>query len=292
MPNPPIRHHYVPEFYLRQWSGDDGRLERFSSTHEGAIDVRRVYPSQLGFQKNLYRLPGEHKDAWQAQALETDFFSHVDRIAAASLNMLLNDPAPSWDSESRSGWSRFILSLRHRSPDNMRSTLKTIRQIYDKSVPDIQRRYEELRSSADPVTYEEWERLRAPTAAEKATYRTFTSAIENEQIGTFINEMVWHVRDVSDSDHTLLIGDNPAILVPLKLPQGHIALALSPTKLFLATQHKASMENLLAQRSRDLVRRANRLIVERATLFVGAFDRKQAGFISKHFGSHPAPAYE
>ncbi|MES2450166.1 MAG: DUF4238 domain-containing protein [Pseudomonadota bacterium] len=55
----PTKHHYIPEFFLRQWIGDDRRLERYDRPHPSKIMARRVFPSEVGWIKNLYTSPGD-----------------------------------------------------------------------------------------------------------------------------------------------------------------------------------------------------------------------------------------
>ncbi len=58
--NRPIKHHYIPKFYLRRWMLDGARLVEFSRPRPGSAEVKpkRVYPGQTGYVNRLYELRG------------------------------------------------------------------------------------------------------------------------------------------------------------------------------------------------------------------------------------------
>lgn len=83
--NPPIKHHYIPAFYLSRWKGPDGRLCEYSQPHI-EIAVKRRAPDATGFEKRLYELEGYEPAL--AQQVEEKFFKPVDGWAADSSTCL------------------------------------------------------------------------------------------------------------------------------------------------------------------------------------------------------------
>jgi Protein of unknown function (DUF4238) len=81
MANPPKKHHYLPEFMLRSWAGQDGKFVRYMPVHDGRLDKKRVFPSQAGFELDLYTIQG-FEDPWKATSLEHSFFAPLDTHAA------------------------------------------------------------------------------------------------------------------------------------------------------------------------------------------------------------------
>lgn len=77
-PNPPSKHHYIPEFYLKRWCVDGERFVRYTRPRPNKLDVKRCYPGEAGFEYNLYRSPAQ--DPHKAQLLETQFFAKVDDL--------------------------------------------------------------------------------------------------------------------------------------------------------------------------------------------------------------------
>lgn len=113
MQNPPQKHHYIPEFYSRRWARSDETLVRFYRPHQEVIE-RRVFPSQVGFQRNLYRIPDVSPST--AQQIELSFFKRIDDAAARALEALIAPNSPRLEVKTRIDWTRFILSLMHRTP--------------------------------------------------------------------------------------------------------------------------------------------------------------------------------
>ena len=46
--NPPRKHHYSPAFYLKRWTGPDGRVCEMRKWPHGVVD-RRKHPNATGF---------------------------------------------------------------------------------------------------------------------------------------------------------------------------------------------------------------------------------------------------
>jgi hypothetical protein len=110
----PRNHHYVPVFYLKQWTGADRRLCEYKSLR-GRILTRRTFPAGTGYEKDLYRVEGL-PDAL-AQAVESKFMHMVDTDAKHALEKIVSGDNTPWDARMRSAWTRFILSLRFRNPE-------------------------------------------------------------------------------------------------------------------------------------------------------------------------------
>jgi hypothetical protein len=285
-PNPPWRHHFIPEFYLSEWTSDhDGLLERFRRSADGVVRSRRLPPAGLGWHPDLYRAPGEYSDPWDAQALETDFFSPLDNAAQRCMARLNSNDLDAWSSQQRTEWVMFLLGLFHRQPEHLAATKVKLREIYGQSVPDIQRRYRQVRGPDDPLLFEDWERERSLGYLDAAAFRLLPSTIDNKKVGEFIINTQWGVIDLAGSDYPLLMSDNPIIFRPLKLDMGHIAIPISPYKLFLACEDKHLFAYLKGEGPKKIVRAANHVVVGNANTFVGAIDRGSEAYIVKHFGA-------
>lgn len=283
----PRKHHYVPEFYLKQWADENGKLWRYDRPHH-AIMRKQVYASQVGFVRDLYTIPGLPLSL--SQKIESVWFNRIDHSGSNALIKLLETPDRGWNDENRSAWSRFVISIAHRTPDNLDAFKQSMRMIWEEQVPAIQAKYEEIRKESDPPRFEDYARSRDPLVVEKAAIHAIQGAINNPRIGHFINNMYWKVFDLADSKHSLLISD--ALLVMsngLEKPDGHIAIPLSPTKLFIATYEKQFLSEFQALSSQQLTRKMNQLVVGRAKKFVVAHNRNQESFIERRFGTEDAP---
>jgi hypothetical protein len=47
--NPPVKHHYIPQFLLAQWAVNDGKLWRFLRPIPGKIVTKLVAPAEIGY---------------------------------------------------------------------------------------------------------------------------------------------------------------------------------------------------------------------------------------------------
>jgi hypothetical protein len=77
--NPPWRHHYLPEFYLKRWASK-GRLVEFSKPYGETVRIRRPSPRATGFEdakQFLSDIPLLEKSF-----IEENFFSPVDSRAS------------------------------------------------------------------------------------------------------------------------------------------------------------------------------------------------------------------
>src|SRR5687767_13725486 len=104
------KHHYLPVFYLKQWTGPDGQLCEFSRPYKRVARLRK-FPDATGYVRGLYRVsdavPGKE------DFLEDDFLKRVDDLASRALRRLLRHDI-NMPPEMASAWSRFLLSLLHR----------------------------------------------------------------------------------------------------------------------------------------------------------------------------------
>src|SRR4051794_22472314 len=108
------KHHYIPVFYLREWTRPDGRLTEFSRPTEKEVVPRRTSPKGTGYFRGLYRLEDASEHA--AEAFERVFFGQVDNKAKDALDRHLGRLPYEWDTNSRSNWSRFVMGMMFRNP--------------------------------------------------------------------------------------------------------------------------------------------------------------------------------
>lgn len=125
-----------------------------------------------------------------------------------------------------------------------------------------------------------------PTAPGKAAFHMLPAAIQNEELGQHIIQMNWSVIEIYSG--SFLISDEPVIISNgISKPDGHIAMPISPTKLFLATNNRQTYNRIFGLQ-KELVRKVNQKVVGRARHFVGARDASQKRFIENRFGREPA----
>jgi hypothetical protein len=112
--NPPIKHHYTPQFMLAKWAVQDGKLWRFTKPYGDKIATKLVAPAEIGYEKHLYAMPGVAPEAMQQ--IEEKFMSPLDAQAAETHQLLLAGKINGMPQKQRSAWSRFIMSQWFRTP--------------------------------------------------------------------------------------------------------------------------------------------------------------------------------
>ena len=75
----------------------------------------------------------------------------------------------------------------------------------------------------------------------------------------------------------------------LKEPNGILSIPISPTKMFVAVNERATGEKIFRANPRDLARHVNTYIVSRARRFVWASDTSQERFIANNMSKKLEP---
>lgn len=266
----PNKHHYIPIFYLKRWCGPDGQICQFSKPHNHVVKPRRVHPSGTGYLYRLYELK-EFEPAL-AQQVEQRFFKSVDTSASEALQLMeQRGNSVRWNSGLRSAWTRFILSLLLRCPED----LEIFRSGWAKSLASTddvsEAAYVEARSPGDPETFAEFMK-RLPTATfEQTLFNLLMKLLDNPKVGQTINDMHWHVIDVPETAPALFTSDRPVILTGnLNHPRSHIALPIGPKKLFVAAKEIDFIQAISRTNLSSLAIECNRLVVGGAVKYVYA----------------------
>ncbi|QAU44193.1 DUF4238 domain-containing protein [Bradyrhizobium guangzhouense] len=289
----PRDHHFVPVFYLRQWHNGNKKLFEHKRVYDGRIAQKEVSATATGFQRDLYAFPTLGSAGYD-QYLENRFFKLVDDEGAIALHRLLErDPNP-WTPEHRSGWSRFLLSVRLRHPDAMNELKAAIPTAWNRGSAASQAGYERLRKPDDPGTFEEFIARRDPHVMDKVSVNMIMRAIENVEIGTHINGMHWRVFEVKGSRHDLITSDRPVHYYCLREEHGFISLPIAPRKLFVAANSPRVLNDLLHVNPTRVVSEVNKRIAAQARRYVYTQSREaNAKLIEKYFGIalEPSPLF-
>lgn len=283
--NPPRKHHYIPQFLLEQWT-IGGKLYRYTQPIPGKISRYCKPAKATGFKEGLYKIPKLPDEL--AQEVEIKVMKPIDDLAAIAHRKLLTEEGfNKLTSNDRVAWVTFILALDLRTPDSFSAYKTAVTATYesDPKCCEVQAEYEKTKRPKDPDTYAEYLAINLPVTLEQEPFYALTNVIQNKELGQYIVNMHWNVLEISNG--SFLLSDEPLLMLKgIKLWNGYIALPISPTKLFLATNNAATFLQIKGLAG-SLLHKVNMQIVEGAKVFVAARDTDQEAFIQTHFGKNP-----
>ena len=282
----PLKHHHLPVFYLARWAGEDGRLCQFSRPHEEVISHRK-HPAQTGYVERLYELSGLPPE--EAQRIEQRFMQRLDSLAATALRMLdEDDPRITREPQPRSAWSRFIMSLLLRAPQDITALKSGVAEEWARCIPDLQARHVAKRTLNDPTTLEEYLAQRSPEYMDQWAMSLLPSLIDHEKIGELLNNMRWLVRRIGSDSGGFLTSDRPVIMSwTLKEPNAFLFLPIGPKAMFVAVNDLETQRMVEERNPAEQVEAVNRFVAGRAIRFVYAHNDAALDYVRKHMGTKP-----
>jgi hypothetical protein len=284
--NEPIKHHFLPVFYLRGWcDSTTGKLIQYSRPYRDVIAEPRS-PKATGFEPNLYTMEGLPDD--QKQRIEKDYMAaKVDDPAARALRVLLGTDTSALTGPLREAWTRFMIASLHRRPAAVAEIGDTFKSTLRQNLDDPA--YQSVREDGDPPTAFEWLEKHHPHYIDDAAKEMVVRATENDRIGNIIINMKWSTLDMSASRHELLTGDMPHLRYHgLKDPRCTILFPLTPTKLFIATYDRKTEHNINRRDKTEVVKSVNDEVARIAERLVYGRTAGHLRFVANRLGRTPS----
>jgi Protein of unknown function (DUF4238) len=274
------KHHYIPVFYSRGWAGANGLVCEYSRPHD-AVKAKRVSPDGTGYVRGLYTVP-KH-DPSLSNYIERDFFRITDNAAACVLQKFRSGQPIEWTIETRSAWSRFIISLMIRNPEYVAKVAAEVVGFFHPS-SGAAAKYREIRTPDDPETYEEFV-AKAGHPAGRASALAMQTIIDSPAMGGRLNEMRWTIIGFKNETHSLLTSDRPIIMTNgLVKPNDHLAMPIGPRQLFLATNTMDTERAIMAMGARSVMGQVNERVTSQARRYVYGIDDSQLRFVRNRLG--------
>jgi hypothetical protein len=277
----PHKHHFIPAFYLKQWAGPDGMLIEWSRPYKQVMPISR-HPNATAFQYDLYTFHNLLPDS--RQLFEQAFLQSTDDLASQALTRILERQMDTLDDLRKSGWARFLMTLRFRHPDVVAEVRAGITALWKNHGRFTKTQYELARSADDPETFDEYLAKLSPDGDVRAQLDLLVASMDNEQIGRHIVGMAWAVMDVSAASHRLLTSDWPVEL-SLGANRPIVSLPLSPTLLFVACDDVNTLVRLDRDDPDKLVTAMNCYVVGCARRYVFSSDERQRTFITNRMST-------
>ncbi len=239
----PRRHHYVPEFYLKGWVNEDGRLMTIKNLN-GQIIRTSTTPKHTGFEWDLYSYDEKYTAAERAE-IEERFFKPLDQYGSNILTNLISNK--DLNTKDKVIWSQFLMAMRVRTPFNV-SRLKALAEVHwTKNFPAEDKDYARLKSASSPESFDEWAMLENPGLRESIGIKQLPRLLNSKRILNDILSMRWLTLDVQLCSKKLVTSDNPAIFTSgLQHDNCIICLPLSPDMAFFAFQPNSYAEKMIS----------------------------------------------
>jgi len=282
-----MKHHYVPQFYLKPWQGPDGKIEVFFRRPDGLIVSKRMHRKATGYAIDLYKLPGVAPA--EKYTMESAFMAPIDDEAVRARDLLLGDMAPA-GGRTRSAWSRFILSMILRSPEEVAAFKKYYTDLVPTLHPEFQATRPAMREGSNPTRDEGRIVSFDSSHIERSAMFAITTFIEHPPALDLFQSMHWMIIDTRSVRRRLMTSDRPVMLTHGMLQYaGHYALPISPTRLFLAATNIDFAKQFASMPRSKIVRVINRLVVGQARKYVYAVDGTHLVEVRREMGKQPAP---
>jgi len=277
----PLKHHFLPVFYLKQWAGTDGRLVEFSKPYKNVVKPRRVHPKGTGYVDRLYTIDGLPDEL--AQEIEREFLSPVDSRAADAMHALLMRKTLS--DAQRAAWAAFLGTLLLRMPQDIEKFKEIADRINTALIPRFEQLYMLIRPEVGGPPPEEFrahmERTAAPMTMQNA--RKFMS---HEKLLGGLNSMSWNVVETDGACHELFCSDRPVVFTDrLGDYNSHLVVPVGPRHLFIATRTDSFFDQLRRIDVDKLVQATNAQTVGAASRLVYGRSDAHLRYVQNRMGT-------
>ena len=218
------KHHYIPVFYSSEWAGPDGRVCEFSRPYD-AVKPKRVHPDGTGYLRGLYTY---HAMIPASPNSLSQFFQITDNGAARVLRMFKSGQQIAWTTDTRSAWSRFIISLMLRNPEYVARMAAEVVGFSDPTSTELNDKYQQIRRPDDPETYEDYI-AKTGHPAGRASAIAMQTIHRQPAHGRPPQPDALERRHVQERQAHPLTSDRPIIMTNgIVKPRDHLALPIGP----------------------------------------------------------------
>lgn len=297
-----MKHHYLPEFYMKKWACSEKRELQFYyiDDYNKVIRSRRMSPGARGYRHDLYA----RTDSNNVQRLEKNCYQQIDSNAANVMAKMLKGQKLS--DEERHHFSNFIYSLLVRHLEQIERNFQISQGIIQKKKEGTPKEIREEPEYQNAVqSMEENHHLECMEAL--STSGNPYDLKGQDGFAKIFCSFNWRIENFSKESFSLLSCDAPIIIgnefgqnsigsnnemslaAHLSTKKYLVLIPLSPTDCFLAfpREYGLYVENNVIKNRGSFVKKLNLMIVRKKKDeegFVISKDRKQEAFICKHFG--------
>lgn len=265
-----MRHHYVPQFLLKRWQDDTGKVHVFTIKKDKLVCSKRA-PKWTGFENDLYAIVA-NAFGLARDALERKIFSPLDNNAATALQKLERHATLTEDDHV--AWAFFMSSLRIRQPD----VLDYLRNEGGELVRQFLADADAKTLEPGEMSSEQWFGENLPGAIDAVRLTNIVPRmITHDEVTEAFGSLKWWFREFTEADPPLLLSDMPLHWEGgFKNLEFFIQLPIGPRRLFFGTRSEKIEQTLSNIESADLIARANRTSLASASQRVWAASQSPA----------------
>lgn len=256
-------HHYVPQFYLKQWADPDGRIPNYRWLGNRAVFGHIKSSKGTGFEPDLYAR--EHVPAEERHLVETGFFSVLDNRAALIHARLIRMEQFTFTAEERHDWAMFLAAANARTPD-MVAYLKTMAaEALREKLNENPEELESALGQKPPFTLYEWTEKNAPDQLANFHLKVLLNHLTSQDLIQPFMDMDWVMHRIPERTKEVLTCDRPFwYMENPQHPRFVMMMPLSPRRVFIASKNPAISDALTRKPPMLLVRRINESVFNRA----------------------------
>lgn len=256
-------HHFVPQFYLRQWADQDGRIPNVRWLNGRALPGFIKSTKGTGFEPDLYAQ--EHVAPEDRHKVETDFFGVLDNKAAKIHARLMRREPFIFTAEQRIDWSIFLAAANARTPDIVRQLKTELTTALRNKLEEDPERVEQELGYKPPFTLTEWVEKNAPARLANFYLSMLLKSIVRKDIIQRYMDMEWTVHEPLSRHKELLTCDRPLWYYQRpEHPDFTVMMTLSPKTVFIASSSEAQAQKFINIAPMLLVRRVNESVFNKA----------------------------
>jgi hypothetical protein len=276
------RHHYVPQFLLRQWASGGQLLAYRWIEAAGKLVDSRVSVASACQIDDLHAFFGA--PAGEREAPEREYFTpKVDTPASAALEIIVSGGVTGLSPPQRAAWARFLVAFGVRTPETLRVMGPTE---WQKAMALAQTRGP--RASAEvEAFFAKWLETNSRALERNKPLEIAMDLSSDPAKIVPVAQMEWWVRPFGKN--ALLIGDRPLLSsppmrypcgIPLKDPNGLVVLPIAPHLAFFATPNPKTIAKVNGMPLDSVARIINEETTWQAKEYVFAADASLAAFIA------------
>jgi hypothetical protein len=171
-----------------------------------------------------------------------------------------------------------VLGLLFRNPERIAATRKYIEDFSLDNYDQDKVAYDAQKADND-LDYLEY-------LVRQATYLAVDwtkDMLQSPRLRPHLNNMLWNVRDVSGNGLTLFTSDRPVVMTNgVGYDWSNIAVPISPTKAFVATNNREVMNTLITMPAMQFIIESNRRVLRYAQKYAWAVNNEQVNVANRH----------